>query len=62
MYGVKDHIVPHIVEKNTTNEMWVALDTMYHGGFFQRRMLLENQMWLFQMMKGDEIDTFLFKL
>ena len=24
--GVKDHIVPHIVAKNTTREMWVGLE------------------------------------
>ena len=42
--------------------MWVDLDTMHQGGSVQRRMLLENQMWLFQMMKGEEIDPFLFRL
>ena len=42
--------------------MWVALDTTYQGGFVQRRMLLENQMRLFQMQKGEEIDPFLFRL
>ena len=47
MDEVKDHVVPHIVGKNTANEMWVALDMMYQGGSVQRRMLLENQMWLF---------------
>ena len=60
--GVKDHIIPHIARKTTTNDMWVALDTMYQGGFVQRRMLLENQMQLFQIMKGEEIDPFLFRL
>ena len=25
MDSIKDHIVPHIVEKKTTNEMWKAL-------------------------------------
>ena len=28
--GVKDHVVPHIVEKDTTNEMWDALKKLYH--------------------------------
>ena len=28
----------------------------------QRRMLLENQMRMFQMMKGEEIDPFLLRL
>ena len=44
---VKDHVVPHIVGKNTANEMWTTLETMYQGGFVQREMLLENQMQLF---------------
>jgi len=35
---------------------------MYQGGSVQRRMLLENQMRMFQMMKGEEIDPFLFRL
>ena len=26
---VKDHVVPHIVEKNTTHEMWTCLTTLY---------------------------------
>ena len=60
--GVKNHVIPHIAGKTTTNDMWVASDTMYHGGSVQRRMRLENQMRLFQMMKGEEIDPFLFRL
>ena len=27
--GVKDHLIPHIADKNTTNDMWIALETMY---------------------------------
>ena len=26
---VKDHIIPHIVEKSTTREMWETLTTLY---------------------------------
>ena len=62
MDGVKDHVVPHIAGKNTANEMWTTLNTMYQGSFVQRKMLLENQMWLFHMQKGEEIDPFLFRL
>ena len=60
--GVKDHVIPHIASKNTANAMWTALEVMYQGGYVQRRMLLENQMQMFQMMKGEEIDPFLFRL
>ena len=28
---VKDHVIPHIAEKNTTKEMWDTLKTLYQG-------------------------------
>ena len=52
MDGIKDHIVTHIAEKKTTNEMWRALTSLYEGKSIQRKMLLENQMWMFQMCKS----------
>ena len=42
MDGVKDHAVPHIAEKATAPEMWVALTTLYEGRFIQRKMFFEN--------------------
>ena len=55
-------MISHSAGKNIANAMWTALEVMYQGGFVQRRMLLENQMQMFQMMKGEEIDPFLFRL
>lgn len=40
--GVKDHVVPHIAEKNTAKEMWDTLMTLYQGTSVQQKMLLEN--------------------
>ena len=37
MDSIKDHIVPHIAEKKTTNEMWKALTSLYEGKFVQRK-------------------------
>jgi len=31
--GVKDHVIPHIAEKETTREMWEALTTLYDETF-----------------------------
>jgi hypothetical protein len=28
---VKDHLIPHLAEKKTTNEMWVALKVLYEA-------------------------------
>ena len=62
MDGVKDHVVPHIAEKKMANEMWKALTKLYQGKSIQRNMLLENQLRLFMMTKGEEIDPFIFRL
>ena len=40
--GVKDHVVPHIANKETTYEMWEALKKLYQHNSVQRRLLLEN--------------------
>jgi len=56
---VKDHVVPHIAEKETTFEMWEALKKLYQHTSVQRRMMLENQMRSYQMKKGQSIDTLL---
>lgn len=60
--GVKDHIVPHIAEKNTTQEMWEALTKLYQHTSMQRKILLENQLRSYQMKKGEQIDPFLGRL
>ena len=62
MDGVKDHVVPHIVEKKTTNEVWTTLTTLCQGSSVQCKMYLENQMRMFQMHKGEEIDLLLPRL
>ena len=49
--GVKDHIVPHIAEKETTKEMWETLKTLYHHTSVQRKILLENHLRAYQMQK-----------
>lgn len=40
--GVKDHVVPHIIEKDMINEMCEALKKLYQHTSMQQRMLLEN--------------------
>ena len=51
--GVKDHVVPHIAKKETSNEMWEALKKLYQHTSVQRGMLLENQLQSYQMQKGE---------
>jgi len=51
--GVKDHVVQHIAEKETTKEMWNALKKLYQQTLVQRKMLLENQLRSYQMQKEE---------
>ena len=60
--GIKDHVVPHIAKKNTSNEMWEALKKLYQHTSVQRKMLLENQLRSYQMQKGEHINIFLERL
>lgn len=60
--GVKDHVVPHIVEKGKENEMWDALKKLYQHTSMQRKMLLKNQLRSYQMQRGEQIDIFLGRL
>ena len=46
----------------TAKEMWDTLTTLYQGSFVQWKMLLENQLRLYQMQKGEKIDPSLLKL
>ena len=62
MDGVKDHVVSHIAEKKTANEMWKPLTSLYEGKFVQQNMLLETQMRSFMMTKGEGMQHFLFRL
>ena len=60
--GVKDHMVPHIAEKETTKEIWDALKTLYQQTSMQKKMLLENQLRAYHMQKGEQIEVFLGRL
>jgi len=51
--GVKDHVVPHISEKEMKNEMWEALKKLYQHTSMERKTLLENQLRSCQMHKGE---------
>lgn len=57
--GVKDHIVPHIAEKETAYEMWEALKKLYKHTSMQRIMLLENKLRSYQMKKREPVETIL---
>ena len=42
--GVKDHLIPHLVEKKTTQEMWDALKNLFEVNNANRKMSLKDKL------------------
>jgi hypothetical protein len=57
--GVKDHLIPHLAEKKTTNEMWVALKSLYEAKKENRKMALWGKLHGARMVKGESVATYL---
>ena len=59
MDGVRDHLIPHLAEKKTTNEMWVALKGLYEAKNKNRIMALRDKLHGTRMVKEESVDTYL---
>jgi hypothetical protein len=57
--GVRDHLIPHLAEKKTTNEMWVALKGLYEAKNENRKMALRDKLHGTRMVKGESVATYL---
>jgi hypothetical protein len=42
--GVKDHLIPHLVEKKTAKEMWDALKKLFEAKNENRKMALKAKL------------------
>jgi hypothetical protein len=56
---VKDHLILHLVEKKTTNEMWDALKGLYEAKNENRKMALRDKLHGARMVKGQSVATYL---
>lgn len=56
--GVRDHIVSHVVAKNTTKEMWDTISPLYQNPSEQRKMFLKEKLRNVHMQKGEAINPF----
>jgi hypothetical protein len=57
--GVRDHLIPHLAEKKTTNEMWVALKGLYEAKNENWKMALRDKLHAARMIKGESVATYL---
>jgi hypothetical protein len=57
--GVKDHLIPHLAEKKTTNEMWDVLKGLYEAKNENQKMALRNKLHGARMVKEESVATYL---
>jgi hypothetical protein len=59
--GVKDHLIPHLVEKQTTKEIWDPLINLYEKKSENRKMALRDKIHNARMAKGESVASYLIK-
>jgi hypothetical protein len=59
---VKDHLIPHILEKTMTKEMFDAPVSLYQSENIKRKMMLLNKLRSIEMTRLDSVTSYLMKI
>jgi hypothetical protein len=57
--GVKDHLIPHLVEKKTTKEMWDALKNLFEVKNENQKMALKANLHDTKMGKEESVSSYI---
>jgi hypothetical protein len=57
--GVKDHLIPHLVEKNTAKEMWDALKNLFEAKKENWKMDFKDNLHDTKMGKEENVSSYL---
>jgi hypothetical protein len=57
--GVKDHLIPHLANKNTAKEMWDALKNLFEVKNENRKMVLKAKLHDTKMGKEESVSSYL---
>jgi hypothetical protein len=60
--AVKDHLIPHLSEKQTTREMFNALVGLFQSDNMNRKMILRNKLRSVQMSRSDNVTSYLMRI
>jgi hypothetical protein len=60
--ATKDHLIPHVYEKKTMKEMFIALVSLYQSENINRKMILQNKLRSIEMTKSNTITSYLMKV
>jgi 2-phosphoglycerate kinase len=57
--GVIDHLIPHLVEKQKTKDMWDAIKNLYEENNENQKMDLWDKLHSTRMAKGESVASYL---
>ena len=57
--GVKDHLIPHLAEKKTANDMWDVLKQLFEAKNENRKMALKDKLHNVKMNKDECVASYL---
>jgi hypothetical protein len=56
--AMKDHLIPHMVEKQLTGEMFKALVDFFYRDNLNKNMILRNKLRFIQMSRSDNVTSY----
>ena len=57
--GVKDHLIPHLAEKKTANDMWDTLKQLFEAKNENQKMALKDKLHNVKMTKDESVTFYL---
>ena len=57
--GVKDHLIPHLAEKKTINDMWDVLKQLFEAKNKNYKMALKEKLHSVKMNKDESVTSYL---
>ena len=57
--GVKDHLIPHLVEKKAANEMWDTMKQLFEANNENQKMALKEKLHNVKMTQGESVTSYL---
>lgn len=60
--GAKDHLRPHLLEKDTAKKIWDAFTKLYHDDYYSQNMTLKDKLHGTRMSKGKSMTFYLSKV
>ena len=62
LYGVNDHIVPHIIDLDTMKKVWDVILNMYKNAPTNKKLIIMEKLRNTRMNDGEDIVSYLTRL